>query len=678
MNRPSVRRGEAATRPRRDAFVTIERRLGATRLFATAYSTVGSSIYFALGVVAAFALGLTPLVFLAAGLLFVITTLTYFEGMTLHPERGGSAVMARFAFNELLSFVAGWAILLDFLILIAISTLSIGHYLGAFWSGFDDQGLTLAIALLVLVLVARYNFLGKAPRGRRTIALAVIDMALVLMIVGLGIATAFDPPAITDAVELGKVPEWSDLLFGTTIAVIAFTGIEAAANLAPEVRVGRDVLRRTVGAGAAVVLLVFVGMSVIALMALPVHQGVPMAVDNQTSGFGTALGGEWIEAPVLGVVDSLTGGVAGTLLGYVVAIVATMVLSQAANAGMVGIARTTYTLAVHRQIPRGVARLHPRYGTPWIVLLIFTVLAGVLLLPLDIELLAGMFAYGALIAFALAHLSVCRLRFKEPDRRRAYKVPLNVHVRGRELPLPAAFGALASICAWVATFVYHDQARLFGSAWMAFGLLVYVVYRSREGLSLTRRVEVPAERMSHEPEVEYARSLVPVFGEELDDDIMSTAGQLASGDAGGATIDAIFVVEIPMSLPLDARLPEEKLARAEAALRRAKQVGEEYEGVQVHTEIVRGRTVGSAIVEAARARQVEVIVIGAEPPSQIKGGGVLGGIVGGRPQEVGEVTAYVLEKSPVRVLVTAPPDRARSPEPVEDLEPDLELGAGAR
>ena len=662
-------------RPRRDAFVTIERSLGAPRLFATAYSTVGSSIYFALGVVAAFALGLTPVVFLVAGILFVITTLTYFEGMTLHPDRGGSAVMARFAFNELVSFIAGWAILLDFLILIAISTLSIGHYLGAFWGGFDDQGLNLTIALLVLLLVARYNYLGKAPRGRRTIALSLVDMALVLMIVGLGIATAFDPPAIADTVDLGSVPTWPDLLFGATVAVIAYTGIEAAANLAPEVRVGRNVLRRTVGAGAAVVLLVFVGMSAIALMALPVEQGVPMAVDNQTDGYGTALGGEWIEAPVLGVVQTLTGGFAGELLGYAVAIVATLVLSQAANAGMVGIARTAYTLAVHRQIPRGIARLHPRYGTPWIVLVIFTIFAGLLLLPLDIELLAGMFAYGALIAFALAHLSVCVLRFKEPDRRRAYKVPLNIRIRGGELPLPAAFGALASIAAWVATFFYHDEARVFGTAWMAFGLLLYVGYRSREGLSLTRRVEVPAERMSHEPEVEYAHILVPVFGEELDDDIMSTAGQLATGDQG-ATVDAIYVIEVPMSLPLDAHLPLEKLASAEEALRRAKRVGEEYEGVQVHTEVVRGRTVGSAIVEAARARKVEVIVLGAEPPTRIKGGGVLGGIAGGGPRELGEVTAYVLEKSPVRVLVTAPPDGA-GPDSADEAR-DPELGAPAR
>jgi APA family basic amino acid/polyamine antiporter len=407
-------------------------------------------------------------------------------------------------------------------------------------------------------------------------------------------------------------------------------------------------------------------------MALPVAPGVPMSVDNQTVGYGTELGGRYIEAPVLGVVEALTGGFAGTLLSYVVALVAMMVLSQAANAGMVGIARTAYTLATHRQIPRGVARLHSRYGTPWMLISIFSVLAFALVVPLDIELLAGMFAFGALIAFSIAHLSVCVLRFKEPSRRRAYKVPLNLRVQGRELPIPAVVGAVLSIAAWVGTVLYHDEARLFGSAWMAFGLLLYVVYRSREGLSLTRMVEVPAERLSKEPALEYARILVPVFGEDLDDDIMSTAGQLASDpDSGGATIDAIYVHVIPMSLPLDAQLPEEKLERAEAALMRAKQVGEEYEGVHVTVEQVRGRGEGAAIVEAARERRVEAIVIGAEPPSRIKGGGLLGGIAGARQNELGEVTAYVLEKAPSRVLVTAPPDGAAADAYLQDGELDL-------
>jgi APA family basic amino acid/polyamine antiporter len=303
------------------------------------------------------------------------------------------------------------------------------------------------------------------------------------------------------------------------------------------------------------------------------------------------------------------------------------------------------------------------------------VLVFLLLLPADIELLAGMFAYGALISFCLAHLSVCVLRFKDADRPRPFKVPFNVRVRGRELPVPAVVGAVLSFAAWVGMVIYHDEARLLGTSWMLLGLGIYVFYRSRQGLPLTRTVEVSATTLAApEPEVEYGTILVPVFGDPLDDDIVSTAGQLAAeereGDSRGAVIEAIYVAEIPMSLPLDARLPKDKVERAREALARAKRIGEEYEGVEVATATVRGRTTGAAIVERARKRKVEAIVIGAEPPSPIRGGGILGGVAGGRPKELGEITAYVLEKAPCRVVVTAPPEKS----PEEHVTGD---GAGA-
>ena len=266
---------------------------------------------------------------------------------------------------------------------------------------------------------------------------------------------------------------------------------------------------------------------------------------------------------MLGVVEALASGFAGDLLKYAVAIVATAVLSQAANAGMVGIARTTYTLATHRQMPRGVARLHPQYGTPWIVLVMFAALAFLLLLPADIELLAGMFAYGALIAFSLAHLSVCALRFKEPDRRRPFKVPFNVKVRGAELPLPAVLGALLSIAGWIGTLIYHDEARLLRHDLDARGS------RDLRRVPLARGPVADQARggARRAPDLraggQYGNILVPVFGEDLDDDIMSTAGQLASERTreGGAVIEAIYVLVVPMSLPLDAPLPERKWSR---------------------------------------------------------------------------------------------------------------------
>ena len=203
------------------------------------------------------------------------------------------------------------------------------------------------------------------------------------------------------------------------------------------------------------------------------------------------------------------------------------------------------------------------------MLAIFTVLAFLLLLPHDIELLAGMFAYGALIAFALAHLSVCRAALQ--GARSAPGVQGAVQradARGASCRCRPPLGAFLSIAGWIGTFIYHDEARLFGTLWMALGLCLYVVYRSREGLSLTRRVEVPAEQLTYEPEVTYGNILVPVFGEALDDDIMSTAGQLASdkGPEGGAAIEVIYVLVVPMSLPLDAPLPEQQ-ARSEAERR---------------------------------------------------------------------------------------------------------------
>jgi APA family basic amino acid/polyamine antiporter len=206
---------------------------------------------------------------------------------------------------------------------------------------------------------------------------------------------------------------------------------------------------------------------------------------------------------------------------------------------------------------------------------------------------------------------------------------------------------------------------------MVFGLVSYVIYRKLvEGTSLTKRVSVPSEALvKQEPDVEYASILVPIFGTELDDDIVATAGRLAAAEGedgkGGAQLEVIYVVEVPLSLPLDSPISEDRREPAERALARARDVGEEYESVKVRTAIVPARSVGAGIVEQARRRWVEAIVMGGEPPTRIRGGAVMGGIGGSRPGEIGEVTEYVLKKAPCRVLLTAPPEDAPDEQPAE-------------
>jgi APA family basic amino acid/polyamine antiporter len=237
-------------------------------------------------------------------------------------------------------------------------------------------------------------------------------------------------------------------------------------------------------------------------------------------------------------------------------------------------------------------------------------------------------------------------------------VPLSVRFRNGSIPLPAAIGAIGSAVGWVSVIVLHEGGRIVGGAWLVAGIALYVVYRLTQGKALRKRFTIPAEALREAPEVEYGSILVPVFGRPLDDDIVGTAGRLAADEGetdGGAVIEAIYVIQIPMSLPIDAVVSGDRVEVARRALARAKEVGEEYEGVQVATATTRGRSVGQTIVEEARRRGVEAIVLAAEEPTRTRGGALLGGRGGPRDRVTGEITRYVMEKAPCRVILTAPP-----------------------
>jgi APA family basic amino acid/polyamine antiporter len=626
----------------------IARGLGEPALFAIALSAIVSSIFFSIGVVAGDALGLTPIVFLVAAVFFVTTMATYVEGNSLHPERGGASTFARYAFDEFWSFVAGWAILLDYLIVMALAGVAISDYLAAFWGELGNGHVETLIAALAMIVVAVANVRGLgASRLRTVLRLSLIGILLLAVVSILVFAQEFDLGAVFDTVELGSQPTWEDAVFATVIATGAMIGIEAASGLAGEVRVGRRGLRRFVIVSSVAALVLLVGVSSAALMAVPVEDG------------HTALSSTYEQAPILGMASALDPEWLKDATRYAIGFVAAATLIVAMNGQMLGLSRLAYSLATNRQIPSAVGRLHPRRGTPYVVITVAAVVAFALALPNDMDFLAGIFAFGAMLTFAIAHLSVIVLRFREAGRPSAFRLPLSLRFREGTVPLPAVLGALFSIAAWVSIIVVHEGARVVGGVWMVFGIGLYTVYRRGQGKSLRKRFTIPATALQDVTEVEYGSILVPVFGEPLDDDIVGTAGRLAAEHAdegeGGAVLEALYVFEIPMSLPLDARVPEERVTEAKRVLARAKEVGEEYEGVEVATAMVRGRTVGQAIVSEARRRGVEAIVLAAEEPTRVRGGAILGGRGRARDRFVGETTRYVVEKATCTVILTAPP-----------------------
>ncbi len=643
--------------------------LGVPWLWAVAHSAVAFSVYYSLGIVAGDGLGLTPLIFAITAFLYVVTSMTYVEGGAMFNERGGSNTLARHAFNELVSFVAGWAILIDYVIVIALAAVTFPHYLAPISEDLTDGAPEVLLAIGVIALVAVVNVIGYTGRRRQGLLVAITasDLVLQVLLVVVGLAVLWDPSALTAELDLFTEPSLRDLAYGLVISMVALAGIEASSDLAPDLAWRKEDLRHVLRAGSIVVPLVYVGMALVALMAFPVAAG--------PDGPQTALATEWKEAPVLGIASALEPGWLADVGKWAVVAIAPAILLFAANATMLGLSRHVYVLATNRQIPSWMGKLGKRRSTPYVSIIAAALLAAALVLPGDVELLAGVFAFGAMVAIGIAHLSLIRLRFTEPETERPYRVPFGVRVRGATVPLPALAGLTLTAIGLLSIAGLHGGALFVGGGWMVFGLVAYFVYRRLvEGIPLTDRVTVPEQALQKQlPDVELASVLVPVFGEGLDDEIVSTAGRLADSDPlpgqRKPRLEFLYVLKLPLTVPLDAPPPAERLAAAEKAIARAMEIAAEYPSVEADGSWAPARSIGEAIVDEARDRQVEAIIIGGEPPTRIRGGAVLGGVRGAKPAEIGPVTEYVLRNAPCRVLLTAPPEPelepiATTPDPI--------------
>jgi basic amino acid/polyamine antiporter, APA family len=621
--------------PRRRRQQGLERVLGTPALFATAYGNVGSSIYYALGLVAGIALGLTPLVFVISGLIFAATAATYAEGTVRFPEAGGSSSFARHAFNELVSFTAAWAQMLNYVITIAISAFFVPHYLSIFWGPLRDNPWDVVGGAIVIALLVLLNIVGIKEAARLNIFLAVIDFATQLLLVVIGFALIFSPHTVFSAnIHWGVAPTWGE--FFLPIAMIAYTGIETVSNLAEEARDPPRDIPRSISWVAVAVFAIYFTLPMIALSALPVERGA--------HGFQTKLGltpeeGGFANDPVLGLVEHL--GLHGTVLDAAkiyVGILAATILFIATNAGVIGASRITYAMASYRQIPEVFRRLHPRFKTPWLSLVVFAgIVAIAVLLPGQTAFLGDMYAFGAMLSFTIAHLAVIALRVTTPPGEVLYRAVPNLRLRGIDWPLFALFGGLGTAAAWIVVVIQKPGARWVGLGWLAVGIVSYALYRRyvvHADMRATLRAPVI---IGPSAALEYRSILVPVKPGRESEEAMDLAARLATERR--AAIAAVSVIEIPLELPLDTRL-EDVEAEADEALDRAAAIGELY-GVEVTGRLVRARSAGRAIVDEAMRRGSEIIVMGAPRRD--------------RPRRAvfSDTVDFVLKNAPVRVMVAA-------------------------
>ncbi|MGB2874917.1 MAG: universal stress protein [Gaiellaceae bacterium] len=613
----------------------LQRVLDAPALFSVAYGEVASSIYVALGIIALHALGLTPAVLALVGALFLVVSLSYAEGTAAIPETGGAATFVRRAFNDFVGFLTGWALFLDYLIVMALSALFLPHYLSAALKidSLGHEPWDLVVAVCVIAGTAALRLVRRSAFYRYGIVVAMLDLVTQLGLVTLGFAFLFSGDALTRGISLGTEPSWHQIAFALPLAMLAYTGLETVANLAEETREpGRD-LPRSLFSGIGLVVVIYVAIAVVALSAFP--------ADHGTTGLGT----RWLRSPLMGIVAALRGhlpsGLANALRIYV-GLTGAVILLVAITTSISGFTRLALSLGEHGQLPRAFGRLNRRtLVSPQAIvaaaLISIALLLGTAVVTDEVAFLASLFSFGVLGAFTAAQLAVIRLRFTEPDLRRPYRAPAGVRVRGVEVPVPALVGAAGTFAIFIAAMATHPGARYGGPIWLAAGVVVYGLVRRGRGEGLLEHVAAPSE---HLPETQFSSILVPMKLGLIGEEMVATAVKLAQ--ERGAEVEALHVIRVPLDQAMEAELDLEE-ERAAASLAEAQLLGADH-GVPVRGETVRARSIGEAIVSEAERRGVDLIVLGSAPRWRRQS------------RFFSPTVEYVLRKAPCEVLVVAFPE----------------------
>ena len=580
---------------------SLRRVLGSWDLFAVGYGDVGSSIYYALGATALYALGATPLALLAAGAVFICTALTYAEMSSTFPEPGGTATYARYAFNDLVSFIAGWGLLLDYIVTIAISAFAIPPYLqkilqsfGVGYTGSPFAHCTFTVCIIFFLFLI--NFIGIKESGRFSLILALFTIVTQFGIVLIGALLFLNLPLIMSHLQINVQganwsPDWWGFAKGCSIAMVAYTGIEAISQLAAEARNPAQTIPRAIKWTAAVVLFLYIGLSTVGLSVISPHD----------------LGKKYLEDPIRGIAENFPIG--GELLGPWVGILAAIILLIAANAGLIGCSRLVFSMGEYYQVPSFCYKIHSRFQTPYVTLILFAILSSLIVAISRGKMLflVDIYNFGAQMAFFSVHMALLVLRWKHPEIKRSYRAPLNIPFgKGRSLPITAILGALASLAVWLLVVLTKWEGRVIGGCWIVIGVIMFLAYRNKTKISPTGQTHVEKIKIPEYHPIQI-KHILAASKSTTETETLQTAFELAR--AHHAKITVAYVLEIPHALPMDASMPKREHI-GEVALQRAEAIGREFH-LNINLKLVRSRSFESALVELAKAEKCDLIIAGA-------------------------------------------------------------------
>ncbi len=644
----------------------LQRVVGEDALFAAIYGTISSSLYFALGVVSLYALGLTPIVLPVVGLLVALAAGAYAEAATV--TGGGSPLIVKRAFGDVAGFLVGWAVLLDLLVVAMLSALFVPRYAEAALGNIGEMSGRSAelIGVGVIVLLGAGRLVPRVSRMDLVRPLALVDMLAQFTLAALGLAALGHIDVLTRSIDVGAAPNWTSLGYSLPIALVAFTGVEIVAGLLQEAANPARPLRRvTVGAIAATVL-AYVVIAAAALSLLPVH-----AAPGTPSGYASDLSLIWGTAPLAGAAQAIGtqafGASTGDVVRVLVSISAIGVLVTSAGVALGAALRTLRALSGMGGLPPTLMRRSRRCGVEPGAIVLLVSLCGALMLAVsllgrEVDALAAVYSFGILIAFMLVFAAVVALRVREPALPRVVRMGGSVRFGSSEIPVLALLGLAMSWALWVLDLGTHRAGRILPPIWLGLGLLLFVGMRRLQGQPLLKRMQTVAAPPLEVVDLEFGTILVPLKQRgPIEEEMLAIACKLAQEQ--GARVLGVTVVEVPLSLALDA--PIEGAAEREEGLRELTSMFAQDYGVRVDFMPLRSRAISGEVARVAREEDVGLILVGAVPHI---------GALAGRAQVFSETIENLLRRAHCRVIVTSfPPGTASVAEEAPD-EPRIRPG----